>query len=150
MLFEKELIDFINVQKPSQSINEIIEGLELLKQGLKDFKKELSESLPIFFMSSDRKSIERCLKYGEQADNAINYINSINIKAKNSSSADMVKEKIMEPIKSDSQNKTEPIKSIKLIVIKNNICPYCKNKLSDSKTSYTTFKDIDKHKSIHL
>lgn len=148
MFLQDELVNFINEQNPSKSIIEIVQGLDLIKNGLNNFKQELSKSLPDLYMLGDIKSIENYVVYGTQIDSAIEYIQSLNLKK-----IDIIKEEELNILSKHKEESMETNKltkkndkSIQLFVVEDNICPYCKNELIFTQIMYTLFEDESKTK----
>lgn len=144
LLINKELIDFINSQKPCDSTKEIYEGIALLKKGLKDFKKDLSMSLPEFYMGGDLKNIERLIQYGKWIDEAIESLKMLNFKS--IAELECVKEK--ESAKAE-EKRSDNTNSLELIVTDDTtFCPKCNVLLESKDTSYTVYGDKNKTKNL--
>lgn len=135
-MLSKELINFINAQEPTESIHNISESIGLLIESLTDFKKELSENLPRLYMEKNKKAVDECFQYGEEIDEFILGLNSLNITSIKRSKAHSQGQLNISDV--------SVLKPIKLVVIEDTVCPKCNVKLSDTKTSYTTFCDKDK------
>lgn len=142
LLINQELIDFINDQNPCNSTKEIYEGIALLKKGLKDFKKDLSMSLPDFFMGGDLKNIEKLIQYGKWIDESIESLKILNFKS--IAELECTKEDELAKVEEKKSDSTD---SLELIVTDDTtFCPKCNVSLGSKTVIYTAYSDKNKAK----
>ncbi len=135
-MLSKELMNFINSQEPTESIHNISTSIDLLVESLNNFKRDLSENLPRLYMENNKKAVDECFQYGEEIDGFILELDSLNITS--------IEKQKTHPQEKESVSDTSVLKPIKLGVIEDDVCPQCNVRLSNAKTSYTTFYDKDK------